>query len=101
MPMDAGAGNKLHPGPGPMALPPGPCSSLTFVDAGAVAAAIRSRLVVVPTGRLAGSPFDAVAFGFNLPLPATGTVPPVVVPLPYPSQPAERSITVTHWRVSV
>src|ERR1700731_1520137 len=32
-PMDAGAGNKLHPGPGPIALPPGPCAELIVLDA--------------------------------------------------------------------
>src|ERR1700752_4455247 len=55
VPMDAGAGNKLHPGPGPIGPGPGPCSELKLVDASAVVVAASSRLVVgaVATGRLA------------------------------------------------
>ena len=37
----------------------------------------------------------AFVFGFSLPLPTQGTVPTAVVPLPAPSQPAGRSITVS------
>jgi PKD repeat protein len=37
----------------------------------------------------------AFVFGFSLPLPAQGTTPTAVVPLPVPSQPACRSITVS------
>src|SRR5579864_3571893 len=53
--MDAGAGNKLHPGPGPIGPGPGPCSELKVVDVNAVVVAASSRLVVgaVATGRLA------------------------------------------------
>src|SRR6201987_6551265 len=55
VPMDAGAGNKLHPGPGPIGPGPGPCSELKLVDVSAVVVAASSRLVVgaVATGRLA------------------------------------------------
>ena len=55
MPMDAGAGNKLHPGPGPIGPGPGPCSELKLDDVSAVAVAASSRLVAgaVAAGRLA------------------------------------------------
>src|ERR1700751_6139295 len=45
VPMDAGAGNKLHPGPGPIGPGPGPCSELKLDDVSAVAVAPRSMLV--------------------------------------------------------
>src|SRR6202040_2620320 len=32
VPMDAGAGNKLHPGPGPIGLPPGPWAELIVLN---------------------------------------------------------------------
>src|ERR1700758_458428 len=53
--MDAGAGNKLHPGPGPIGPGPGPCSELKLDEVSALAVAASSRLVVgaVATGRLA------------------------------------------------
>src|ERR1700758_457859 len=53
--MDAGAGNKLHPGPGPIGPGPGPCSELKLVDVSAVVVAASSRVVAgaVATGRLA------------------------------------------------
>src|SRR6201984_2657431 len=55
VPMDAGAGNKLHPGPGPIGPGPGPCSELKLVDVSAVVVAASSRLCVgaVAVGRLA------------------------------------------------
>src|SRR5438105_9789985 len=54
VPMEAGAGNKLHPGPGPIGPGPGPWSELNVVEAAVVVAA-SSKLVVVAaaTGRLA------------------------------------------------
>src|ERR1700747_2360618 len=55
VPIDAGAGNKLHPGPGPIGPGPGPWSELKLVDARAVVVAASSRLVAgaVATARLA------------------------------------------------
>jgi hypothetical protein len=55
VPMDAGAGNKLHPGPGPIGPGPGPCSELKLVDVSVLVVAASSRLAVgaVAAGRLA------------------------------------------------
>src|SRR6201982_1992200 len=58
-PTDGGAGNKLHPGPGPIGPGPGPWSELKVVEAAVVGAAVAvaasSKLVVgaTATGRLA------------------------------------------------
>src|SRR5579864_228490 len=54
-PTEGGAGNKLHPGPGPIGPGPGPCSELKLDDVSAVAVAASSKLVVgaVAAGRLA------------------------------------------------
>jgi hypothetical protein len=46
--MEAGAGNKLHPGPGP-----GSCSELKVVGAGAVVDASSKLVGAVATGRFA------------------------------------------------
>src|ERR1700751_4614379 len=53
VPTDAGAGNKLHPGPGPIGPGPGPWSELKLVDVWAVEVGASSRLVVeaAATGR--------------------------------------------------
>ncbi len=51
--MEAGAGNKLHPGPGPIGPGPGPCSELKVVGAGAVVDASSKLVGAVATGRLA------------------------------------------------
>ncbi len=53
MPMDAGAGNKLHPGPGPIGPGPGPWSELKVVDASAEVAASSKFVGAAATGRLA------------------------------------------------
>ena len=50
--MDAGAGNRLHPGPGPIGPGPGPWSELNVVEV-AVRAAATSKLGALATGRLA------------------------------------------------
>src|ERR1700751_6203924 len=54
-PTEGGAGNKLHPGPGPIGPGPGPCSELKLDDVSAGAVAASSRLVAraVAAGRLA------------------------------------------------
>jgi hypothetical protein len=55
VPIDAGAGNRLHPGPGPIGPGPGPCSELKLDDVSAVVVAASCRLAVgaVAAGRLA------------------------------------------------
>ena len=40
VPMDAGAGNRLHPGPGPIGPGPGPCAALKFDSAAVCTAGI-------------------------------------------------------------
>src|ERR1700757_1391967 len=53
-PTEGGAGNRLHPGPGPIGPGPGPCSELKVVGVTAVVAASSKLVVVAPaTGRLA------------------------------------------------
>src|ERR1700751_6311753 len=52
VPMDAGAGNKLHPGPGPIGPGPGPCSELKVVEATAALAASSRFAGAVATVRL-------------------------------------------------